>query len=86
MIAQCCNMEVDELIFNGGDCHVYENQIEKYQKEQSFRNPHRYALPKLWLHPEITDINQFTFDDIQIVGYKSYPSIKYPLSVGLKIK
>ena len=43
-----------------------------------------YALPKLWLNPEIKDIDDFTFDDIKIIGYKSYPAVKYPLSVGLK--
>ena len=84
MIAQCANMDVDELIYDGGDCHIYENQIEIYEKEQKYRNPHMYALPKLWINPNIKDINDFTFDDIKIIGYKSYPSIKYPLSVGLK--
>lgn len=84
MIAQCANMDVDELIFDGGDCHIYENQIEIYEKEQKNRNPHMYALPKLWLNPEIKDIDDFTFDDIKIIGYKSYPAVKYPLSVGLK--
>ena len=83
MIAQCCNMDVDELIFNGGDVHVYENQIEIYKEQQMNNNPHRYALPKLELNPEIKDINEFTYDDIKIEGYKSYPPIKYPLSVGL---
>ena len=83
IIAQCCNMDVDELIFNGGDCHVYCNQIDIYEKEQKSNNPHRYALPKLWLNPEISEFDKFEFDDIKIEGYKSYPSIKYPLSTGL---
>ena len=83
LIAQCCNMDVDELIFSGGDVHVYENQIETYEKEQKNNNPHKYALPKLVLNKNIKNIEDFTYDDIKIVDYESYPSIKYPLSVGL---
>jgi thymidylate synthase len=82
MIAQCVNMDVNELIFNGGDCHIYENQISQFS-EQLNRNPYKYALPKLVLNKDITNINDFTYDDIKIEGYKSYPTIKIPLSVGL---
>ena len=82
MIAQCVNMDVDELIFNGGDVHVYENHIE-HLKEQTKRNPHLYALPTLKLNTKIKNINNFTYDDIKIEGYKSYSAIKMPLSVGL---
>ena len=81
MIAQCVNMIPDEFIWIGGDCHIYENQIEGV-KEQLTRNPHKYNLPKLWLNPAIKNIDDFTFDDIKIEGYESYPSIKFPLSVG----
>ena len=83
MVAQCANMDVDELIFSGGDVHVYENQIETYEKEQKNRNPHMYGLPKLILNKTIKDIDKFKYEDIKIVGYQSYPAIKYPLSVGL---
>lgn len=82
IIAKVCGMDVDELIFNGGDCHVYVNQIDIYTKEQKLRNPHRYALPKLMLPNEI-EIDKLKYEDIKIEGYESYPSIKYPLSVGL---
>jgi thymidylate synthase len=75
-------MDVDELIFSGGDVHVYENHIEPL-KEQMRRNPHMYALPKLHLNPDIKDIDEFEYEDIKICGYNSYPSIKMPLSVGL---
>ena len=82
MIAQCANMGVDELIFNGGDCHIYENQLEACA-EQLSRNPHTFKLPLLNLNPEIKNISDFTYNDIKIIGYDSYPSIKAPLSVGL---
>ena len=81
MIAQCVNMIPDEFIWIGGDCHIYENQIEGV-KEQLTRDPYKYNLPKLWLNPDIKNIDDFTFNDIKIEGYESYPSIKFPLSVG----
>lgn len=81
MISQCVNMTVGELIYNGGDVHIYENQIEGC-KEQLSRDPFKYDLPKLWLNPEIKDIDSFTYDDIKILDYESYPTIKFPLSVG----
>lgn len=81
LIAQCVNMVPDELIFSGGDCHIYKNQIEGL-KEQVARDPYRYSLPKLVLNAEIKNIEDFTYDDIHVVGYHSYPAIKLPLSVG----
>lgn len=83
MIAQCVNMDVDELIYEVGDAHVYENHIEIYNQIQKNRNPHIYALPKLVLNQCIKNIEDFTYDDIKIEGYQSYPSIKYPLNTGL---
>lgn len=88
IIAACANMDVDELIFTGGDVHVYKNQIDAYVAEQKERNPHLYGLPKLVLNYETdenfyADIDSFTYDNIKIEGYKSYPTVKYPLSVGL---
>ena len=83
MVAQCVNMDVDELIFNGGDVHIYENHVETFKNEQSKRNPYKYALPKLVLNPNIKNINEFKYEDIKIEGYKSYPTVKYELNVGL---
>ena len=83
MIAQCANMDVDELIFNGGDVHIYENHVETFKNEQSKRHPKLYALPTLKLNQQIKNINDFTYDDIKIEGYQSYSKINYPLNVGL---
>lgn len=81
MFAHCCNMVTGELIYNGNDIHIYENHIE-LAKKQLANNPNRYASPKLWLNPDVKNIDDFTYNDIKILDYQSYPSIKYPLSVG----
>ena len=83
MVAQCVDMMPYELIWYGGDCHIYENQIDGV-KEQLLRDPHMYRLPKLVLNKNVHEIDDFTFDDINIEDYNCYPAIKMPLSVGLK--
>ena len=81
MIAQCCDMEVGEILCSLGDVHIYENQIDGVM-EQLQNDPTKYDLPKLELNPNIKNIDDFTIDDIKIVGYESYPKIYFPLSVG----
>lgn len=81
LIAQCANMTVGDLVYNGLDCHIYENQIDAVN-EQLTRDPNKYELPILKLNEKITHINDFTFEDIKIENYNSYPAIKAPLSVG----
>ena len=82
MIAQCVNMLPEELIFMGGDCHIYEDHIEKMQ-EQAGRQVNRYSSPTLNLNPKVNKIEDFTYEDIKVEGYHSYPAVKMPLSVGL---
>ena len=81
MIAQCVNMIPDELICTLGDTHIYHNHFDGV-KEQLSRDPYKYNLPKLWLNPDIKNIDDFKFEDIRIENYESYPVIKFPLSVG----
>ena len=81
LIAQCCNMTVGELVYNGLDIHIYENHM-KAVNEQLTRDPFKYNLPTLSLNKEITNIDDFKFEDIKILNYESYPVIKAPLSVG----
>lgn len=81
LIAQCAGMAPDELICSLGDCHIYENHVET-AKEQISRDPYRYKQPTLRLDTNITNINKFKYSDIHIDGYESYPSLKFPLSVG----
>lgn len=78
MVAQVCDLEVGEFIWTGGDTHLYSNHIEQAQLQLS-RQP--LPLCQLKLNPEIKDIFQFTFDDIQIVDYQSHPAIKADVAV-----
>jgi thymidylate synthase len=78
MIAKQVNMIPDELIYNGGDVHLYSNHIEPI-KEQLTREP--YELPIVKLSDRIVnDISEYTLDDIILENYQSHPAIKMPLS------
>jgi thymidylate synthase len=80
MIAKIVNMEPDELIGSLGDCHIYENQFEGV-KEQLERKGNE-NLPTLKINGFQHTIEDFNFDDFEIIGYNPDPPIKFPLSVG----
>lgn len=82
LIAQICNMVPYEVKCSLGDCHIYKNQLSGAIK-QIHRNPFKYEPAQIVLNKEIKDINDFKYDDIKIVNYNSYSTVKYPLSVGL---
>jgi thymidylate synthase len=78
MIAKQVNMVPDEVIGNLGDVHLYLNHIEPI-KEQLTREP--YSLPTVKISDRVvSDISEYTLDDIILENYQSHPTIKMPLS------
>jgi thymidylate synthase len=78
MIAQQCDLEVGELIFTGGDVHLYLNHIEQ-AKLQLTREPR--PLPKLVIKRKPDSIFGYKFEDFEIVDYHPHPHIKAPVAV-----
>ena len=78
MVAQVTGLEAHEFVHILGDAHVYMNHFDQV-KEQLERVP--TALPKLWLNPEIKNIDDFTMDDIKLIDYNYQPSIKAEMAV-----
>jgi thymidylate synthase len=78
MIAQITNHVATEFIWTGGDVHLYNDHMDQ-AAEQLTRAP--LPSPTLALNPDITHIDEFSFDDINIVGYKHHPTITANVSV-----
>lgn len=78
MVAQVCDLEPGEFIHTLGDAHLYSNHLEQVELQLS-REP--YPLPTLKLNPEIKDLFDFTYEDIEIVDYQCHPHIKGAVAV-----
>lgn len=77
MMAQQAGLEVGEFIWTGGDCHIYENHIEQCELQIS-REPRPYPTLKLNKADSIFD---YTYEDVEIVGYDPHPLIRGKVSV-----
>jgi thymidylate synthase len=81
IIAQTVGLGTKELVFTGGDTHLYFNHIEQV-KEQLGREP--YEFPKMTIGratSSIEDIEALQFEDFEITGYKSHPTIKAEMAI-----
>ena len=78
MIAQVSGLEVGEFIWSAGDVHLYTNHVEQAGRQLA-REP--YDFPKLKLNNKITSLFDFSFEDIEVVGYEHHPGIKAPVAV-----
>lgn len=78
MIAQVVDMDCGEFIHTLGDAHVYSDHVDALN-EQIKRQP--YEFPKLKFKRDIKDIDDFKYEDIEIIGYKSHSKIAMKMSV-----
>ena len=75
LLAKEVNMIAHELIFSGGDVHLYLNHIDQAKKQLSRQT---FDLPKLILKNK--SIDGLKYEDIQIVDYTSDKILKGELS------
>lgn len=73
MMAQCCDMQVGELVHVIADAHIYDRHVPLV-KELITRET--YPAPKVWLTPDVKDFYAFTVDDLHVEDYVTGPQIK----------
>ncbi|HZO23911.1 MAG TPA: thymidylate synthase [Steroidobacteraceae bacterium] len=78
MLAQQCELEPGELIWTGGDCHLYLNHLEQADLQLA-RAP--LELPRLVLRRRPPSIFEYEFEDFEIVNYQHHPAIKAPVAI-----
>jgi len=78
MVAQVCDLEVGDFVHTFGDAHIYHNHFDQV-REQLTREP--MGLPTLKLSPEVRGIEDFTYADVKLVGYKAHSHIAGKVAV-----
>lgn len=77
LLAKTIELEVDELIINLGDAHLYKNHLNAVE-ELSDRKP--LSLPTLDIL-EVNDIWTARIDQCHLVNYVSHPAISAQMAV-----
>ena len=78
MIAQVCGLKPGEFVHTLGNAHIYSNHFEQV-KLQLTREP--LPLPQVRINPDVKDIDDFKFEDFELVDYQSHSVIKGDVAV-----
>lgn len=77
MIAQQTGLEVGDFVHTLGDAHIYDNHQEQVALQLS-REAKPFPTLKLRKADSIYD---YTFEDIELIGYDPHPTIKAPVAI-----
>ena len=78
MLAQQADLRAGELIWVGGDVHLYLNHLEQ-AREQAQRQPRPF--PKMRLIRKPSDIDGYRIEDFEVEGYAPHSAIKADVAV-----
>jgi thymidylate synthase len=77
MIAAQTGLAVGDLVWTGGDIHVYDNHVEQARLQLS-REPREFPTLELKAADSLFD---YVYEDIAVLGYDPHPGIKAPVAV-----
>jgi len=78
MIAQVTGRKAGDLVHTIGDAHIYLNHVDAL-KEQLKRKPRDF--PTLKINPDKKGIDDFVYDDFDVIGYNPHKAIKMKMAV-----
>lgn len=78
VIAQQTDLKVGDLVWTGGDCHLYLNHLEQADIQLA-RTP--LPLPTLALLRRPADVADYRYEDFQVIGYEPQAAIRAPVAV-----
>lgn len=78
MVAKVTGLEPYEFIHTTGDTHIYLNHLEQC-KIQLSREP--YPLPKMIIKRDVKNIEDFEYEDFELVDYVSHSRIRGEVAV-----
>jgi thymidylate synthase len=78
LIAQVTGRKPGEFVHTIGDAHIYLNHVDAL-KEQMKRNPRDF--PTLKINPEKKNIDDFVYDDLEVIGYRPHKKISMKMAV-----
>ena len=73
LIAHHCNLKPVEFIHFLGNIHIYSDHLEALQMQKN-RTP--YNSPNLIIKNKYENINEYKFEDFEIINYTHHPEIK----------
>ncbi len=78
MLAQVVGLAPGEFVHTLGDAHLYLNHLHQADLQLS-RPP--FPLPRMALSPQVRNLDDFRFEDFQLLEYQSHPAIPAPIAV-----
>jgi thymidylate synthase len=78
MMADVTGLKLGEFVHTFGDLHLYRNHFDQ-AREQLSRHPR--PLPTMKIRSSAKSIDEFQFDDFELVDYDPHPRIKAPVAV-----
>ena len=80
MVAKVTGLKPGTFVHTIGDAHIYLNHIEQVNLQLS-REP--FPLPKMIIHRDTDNIEDFKYEDFELVDYQCHGRIKGAVAVWL---
>jgi thymidylate synthase len=78
LVAQQTELAVGDLVWTGGDCHLYLNHLEQVETQLA-RAP--YPLPRLVIKRRPPTLFDYRYEDFVFEDYRFHPPIQAAVAV-----